>query len=356
MQPTPLTYLRTERAISELKRGLGVWLNVQDSYYLCFAAETVTPDTLRRVAKKTSAPLQLVLTPERIHYLTQKKITSPGQITLDVSKLDHIESLVFAFPAAELEENITEADDWVQDGLALLQYAELLPSLIMCEAEKEVFSEFLAIDREDIKAYQLEDEFTLERLTEAALPLTHAKKSKIVAFRHPASSKEHYAIIIGEPGKEPLVRVHSSCYTGDLLASLACDCRDQLHSAIKKMGAEGGGIILYLLQEGRGIGLINKLRAYAIKAQGKDTVEANEILGFADDARLFLPAAYMLKDLGVKQVQLLSNNPRKAKGLEQHGITVTKLVPHKMETNPHNEAYLQSKAEKLGHQLDCKKE
>lgn len=161
------------------------------------------------------------------------------------------------------------------------------------------------------------------------------------------------AIVIGNPDKNKsvIIRVHSSCYTGDLLNSLKCDCRDQLHEAIKYMESNGGGVILYLMQEGRGIGLVNKLRAYKLQSEGMDTVDANEFLGFDDDERPFEVAVKMLKILGIKKVRLLSNNPRKAKELQKLKIIVTELIPIITEHHEHVIRYLKTKSERLGHQI-----
>lgn len=145
------------------------------------------------------------------------------------------------------------------------------------------------------------------------------------------------------------MRIHSECFTGDLIGSLKCDCGEQLKGAIHQIGAEGSGILLYLAQEGRGIGLINKLRAYALQDQGFDTVEANQRLGFEDDERVFLAAVEMLRQLGFSKVRLLTNNPRKVSQLEEFGIEVAERVAHAFESNEHNERYLAIKAEKSGH-------
>ena len=160
------------------------------------------------------------------------------------------------------------------------------------------------------------------------------------------------ALLIGQPnGRTPLVRLHSECLTGDVLGSLKCDCGPQLHAAIRAIAAEGWGILLYLRQEGRGIGLVNKLRAYRLQDQGFDTVDANTRLGFAVDARDFGVAARMLRLLGQSRVRLLTNNPAKVAGISAAGIAVDERVPHALPPNPHNAAYLATKRDRTGHQF-----
>lgn len=185
---------------------------------------------------------------------------------------------------------------------------------------------------------------------QAPLNLRDAGAARIYAYRAEGKISEHLAIVIGKPDNIPLVRVHSCCYTGDLLGSLACDCQDQLKGAIKLMGKQGGGVLIYLMQEGRGIGLINKIRAYSLQASGLDTVEANEFLGFEDEERAFAPAAEILKQLKIKEIRLISNNPKKAQQLEAEGIKVTKCVPMVIK-HQHNKNYLETKAKKSGHKI-----
>lgn len=205
----------------------------------------------------------------------------------------------------------------------------------------------------DVLDYDTESASKLQRVASAKVPLDGAENSRITAFRPADGGVENLAIIIGDPNSEDstLVRIHSECFTGDLLGSLKCDCGDQLRGAIDHIAEEGNGVLLYLAQEGRGIGLINKLRAYSLQDQGFDTVEANQRLGFEDDERLFLAAAEMLKQLGVSNVRLLSNNPQKVSQLEEHGIMVVERVPHTFPSNQHNELYLATKAKKSGHIL-----
>ena len=176
----------------------------------------------------------------------------------------------------------------------------------------------------------------------------------IAAFANSIDHKEHVAVVKGEVrGRANVpVRLHSECLTGDALGSYRCDCRDQLEEALTYIGRQERGIVLYLRQEGRGIGLINKIRAYALQDSGLDTVEANHALGFPDDARDYTVAAEMLKALGVNSIQLLSNNPRKLEGLRDHGIVITRRVPLVQPPNEHNRRYLETKARKSGHLIE----
>jgi GTP cyclohydrolase II/3,4-dihydroxy 2-butanone 4-phosphate synthase/GTP cyclohydrolase II len=196
------------------------------------------------------------------------------------------------------------------------------------------------------------------RYAEAEVPTEYGPVRTIVyrAGEGPAP-EEHLALVVGEPAKlqdaddPPLVRVHSECWTGEVLRSHKCDCRDQLDQAMRAISDIGRGVVVYLRQEGRGIGLGNKVRAYALQQAGADTVDANRLLGFDDDARSYDIAAAILRDLGVRRVALLTNNPRKVQGLAEEGIEVVRRVPIKAEPNPHNAGYLSVKARKLGHAL-----
>jgi GTP cyclohydrolase II len=181
--------------------------------------------------------------------------------------------------------------------------------------------------------------------------LPDTQNTRIIAFRPVDGGLEHLAIVIGEPKKsEPvLTRLHSECFTGDLLGSLRCDCGDQLQGAIKEITTAGAGILLYLAQEGRGIGLVNKLRAYELQDRGFDTIDANEQLGFDADERVYLPAAQILRLLGFGEVRLMTNNPNKVSALSNCGIVVEERVPHAFPSNEHNESYLRTKAARGGH-------
>jgi len=192
----------------------------------------------------------------------------------------------------------------------------------------------------------------LRIVSRARLPNRFAEQSEIVAFRCDGDTAEPIALLIGAPtGEPPLVRVHSECLTGDALGSLKCDCGPQLDDALAAIAASGWGILLYLRQEGRGIGLVNKLRAYALQDQGFDTVDANVRLGFADDERDFAVAARMLEALSQTRIRLLTNNPSKVAALEAEGIAVTERVPLQIEASDHNRFYLATKRDRSGHQL-----
>jgi GTP cyclohydrolase II len=240
----------------------------------------------------------------------------------------------------------TPAPGLAASALQFARIAGILPAFFVLpggEAEADVTPA-------DIAAH--EDAARLTIAARARLPVAGAEDSEIVAFRTPEMPGEHVALLVGSPdGRPPLVRLHSECLTGDALGSLKCDCGPQLHAAIHAIERSGWGILLYLRQEGRGIGLINKLRAYALQDQGFDTVDANTRLGFAVDARDFAVAARMLALLGQDRVRLLTNNPAKVAGLEAAGVTVIERVPHKLPPNPHNERYLATKRDRTGHQL-----
>jgi GTP cyclohydrolase II len=231
-------------------------------------------------------------------------------------------------------------------ALRLARLASLLPALFV----REGAGAEAATQASDVMAYECGA--SLRIVSRARLPIRRAELAEIVAFRGEADAAEHVALLIGAPnGEAPLVRVHSECLTGDVLGSLKCDCGPQLDHALAAISAAGWGILLYLRQEGRSIGLVNKLRAYALQDQGFDTVDANLRLGFDDDERDFSAAAAMLDRLGQHSIRLLTNNPRKVAALEALGIEVREQVPLQAGAGPHNVAYLGTKRDRSGHKL-----
>jgi 3,4-dihydroxy 2-butanone 4-phosphate synthase/GTP cyclohydrolase II len=213
--------------------------------------------------------------------------------------------------------------------------------------------DFKLISIKDLIEYRLKRDSLIEEVVRVDMP-TRYGDFKLIAFREKNSTNEHLALTKGEWKKdEPvLVRVHSSCFTGDILGSLRCDCGEQLHRAMQMVQAEGTGAILYMNQEGRGIGLLNKLKAYRLQEEGMDTVEANLHLGFQTDQRDYGVGAQMLRHLGITKLRLMSNNPRKRVGLVGYGLEIVENVPIVVESNPHNEKYLQTKRDKLGHEWE----
>jgi 3,4-dihydroxy 2-butanone 4-phosphate synthase / GTP cyclohydrolase II len=223
-----------------------------------------------------------------------------------------------------------------------------LPQLI--EIAKEHGLKIISI--KDLIEYRIKSESLVEEVVRVDMPTKYGQFT-LVAFRDTNAGNEHLALIKGSWQKdEPvLARVHSSCFTGDILASLRCDCGEQLHAAMQMVEKEGKGVILYMNQEGRGIGLMNKLKAYRLQEQGMDTVEANLHLGFQMDQRDYGIGAQILRQLGVSKLRLMSNNPKKRVGLVGYGLEITENVPIEIVPNPHNEKYLQTKRDKLGHEI-----
>ena len=240
-------------------------------------------------------------------------------------------------------------------ALALLKSAALLPAAILTEIQNpEEFANngLSLLHSADIdELVRLHPHFTY--MIAARLPTENTDQGRLYVFRPPTADQEHYAMEIGRPdrAKPVLVRLHSACFTGDVLGSLKCDCGPQLRSALSHMGTEGQGILLYLNQEGRGIGLTNKMRAYALQDKGFDTVEANHRLGFEDDERDFRIGAALLREMKISQIRLMTNNPKKIEMMEKQGIKVVERIPLRVGEGSENRAYLATKAAKSGHLL-----
>jgi GTP cyclohydrolase II len=354
-----------DRALGELRRGAPILLRGEGGAFLVQSAETLSDETLASLRRLGSAEPLLIITARRAEALG---LGLDGAIGRDkpvaLKLLDRAAERVLeltdpSLPRARALERPDRAEapsDIAHAAVDLMKLGRLLPAAVIAPLAGEgtavaAEEDFLLLELQDVGAYRVSASRLLTRVAEARVPLEGAEDARIIAFRPPDGGVEHLAIVIGEPDPKSsvLVRLHSECFTGDLLGSLRCDCGDQLRGAIQAIGALGSGVLLYLAQEGRGIGLVNKLRAYSLQDRGADTLEANEQLGFDADERVYLPAAAMLRALGLDSVNLLTNNPDKVAALERCGIKVASRVPHAFPSNRHNEAYLDTKVRKFGH-------
>lgn len=355
------TLTAVDRATADLRRGLPVYVVGGDGQsYLVFAAEAVDNGRLERLKAFSAdgAHPMIVLTGPRSESVGLTDGSSPTYIItshegMDESIVGYLSDPCSDFPAPpDASKLIIEPGHRLSKAsVKLTKIARLIPSVVAVKASPT--PGMLAVSVEDIEAYDDTAGASLRIVSQARVPLEDAENARIVAFRPRDGGVEHLAIVIGEPdiNQPVLIRLHSECFTGDLLGSLRCDCGSQLRGAIAEIAQTGSGILLYLAQEGRGIGLINKLRAYQLQDAGLDTVEANLHIGFDMDERVYLPAAQMLKLLGITRVRLMTNNPLKMSSLERFGVEMTERVPHIFPTNMHNQGYLKTKAAKSGHLL-----
>jgi len=360
------------RAASELRRGTPVLVRGEGQLLVIAAAETVGAPGLAELAGLARGPAVLLLAPSRAETLlpppTLRPVPEDTSVALRLPPglLDPAALRGLADPTAErLLPEATRAQRAATPplagaALALAKLARLLPALIAGPARDGAAAlrlGLLTVEAADILAYPLAAATSLRRVAEAAVPLEDAADARVIAFRAADGGIEHLAILVGQPealaaeGGAPLTRIHSECFTGDLLGSLRCDCGPQLRGALARMAAAGSGVLLYLAQEGRGIGLVNKLRAYTLQDQGLDTVDANRALGWGADERNFMVAATMLEELGIGQVRLLTNNPEKLAALAACGIAVAGREAHSFAPNGVNDGYLETKARRFGHLL-----
>ena len=348
--------LGVARAVDELKRGRPVAIG--DIGVL--AVELADEAGLTAFeAGRGRADLLLSHSRAALLHIVNQRAAAAGPVRIHRQPwMDVAASVAAADPVRDLATPLKGPYETVELGtlaepaaaaIRLAKLAGLLPALYLIDGRAD--PDWLAASPEAVLAYRESAE--LQLVTRARLPLDAAENSEIVAFRGTSGGPEHLAIVIGDPPRDRpvLVRLHSACLTGDVLGSLKCDCGPQLRAALAAIAEQGSGILLYLQQEGRGIGLVNKLRAYALQDQGFDTVDANLRLGFEIDERDFGLAARMLELLGVQSVRLLTNNPAKVAGLEAEGVTVVERVPHHAGEGEYNAVYLATKRERTGHLL-----
>lgn len=364
--------LAVDRAISDLRRAQIIVIDNQDqTLTLVLAAEGANKGMIARLKTFSKIWPQLILSNKRVKTLGLG-IFENNAVRVHMGKSlrpDLVEELIN--PLAQVAKNdlfdVSFQEAPLKSGdnaaLGLAKLARLIPACITVCLKTDTLPKnleawlkeenFLHLKSSDIFGYEEAAARSLNAVSEANVPLSDAEQTKIIAFRPSDGGIEHLAIIIGEPDpKEPvLIRIHSECFTGDLLGSLRCDCGDQLRGSIQAIAKEGSGILLYLAQEGRGIGLINKLRAYKLQDTGVDTFDANEQLGFDADERVYLPAAQILSHLGVSKVRLMTNNPEKVSVLQSSNVDVVERVQHAFPSNQHNEPYIKAKATKGGHYL-----
>jgi 3,4-dihydroxy 2-butanone 4-phosphate synthase / GTP cyclohydrolase II len=365
---------------------------------LVMAAQFVTPDAINFMTRQAGGWICLALTPERCDQLgldlmaakNESAHQTPFTVTIEaregvttgISVHDQAHTMQVAVDQTKGEDDIVtpghvhplkakeggvlERTGHTEAAIDLARLAGLNPSGVICEIQNEDGSMARAEDLSaycfkhglkmitiaDLIAYRRRNDKLVERVVSTSLP-TGFGEFQVVGYRSLVDDKHHVALVKGDvAGKsDVLVRVHSECLTGDVFHSLRCDCGEQLESALAMIEKDGEGVLLYLAQEGRGIGLLNKLRAYKLQEEGLDTVDANLQLGLPADLRDYGIGAQILVDLGLSSIRILTNNPKKIRGLEGYGLSVTAQVPIEHVPNPHNEAYLRAKKERMGHTL-----
>ena len=402
-QPQTRTPFATiEEAIDDIRQGRMVVVcddeNRENEGDLTMAAQFATPEAVNFMAKEARGLICLALTPERCDELgldlMAAKNESPFEtaftvsvearegVTTGISAADRAHTIQVAidpasvpralvqpghiFPLKAKPGGVLERTGQTEAAVDLARLAGLNPSGVICEVMNDDGTMARVPDLvgycerhglkmitvADLIAYRRRHDKLVERVVSTALP-TGFGEFQAVGYRSLVDEKHHVALVKGEVAGQPdvLVRVHSECLTGDVFHSLRCDCGEQLESALAMIDREGQGVLLYLAQEGRGIGLLNKLRAYKLQEEGLDTVDANLRLGLPADLRDYGIGAQILADLGLSSIRILTNNPKKIRGLEGYGLSVTAQVPIEHMPNPHNEAYLRAKRERMGHTL-----
>ena len=373
MNKTTLT-LNIERAISELRRGGEVVISDPNfgTSVLLVAAELIDKETIEKLSNHALSRPNIVLSSNRCNAIGIKVNNEPCSILIDKYWTVHdILSLCMPLTGHKIpiiNGVIAESNESIVFYcLLILRQSRLLPaglmSIVSNVAPENINqwafnNNLIHININDIKYYEQNTAESLVISVKAKVPIAETQNCEIIIFRPKDGGDEHFCLVFGKTRQidtelehNTLVRVHSQCITGDVLDSLKCDCGQQLKQSIKIMAQADEGVLIYLAQEGRDIGLLNKLRAYSLQETGMDTVEANEDLGFNDDERLYYPVKEMLSQLKITKVKLITNNPRKVENLTKLGINVTERIPIKINPNKYNKKYLDTKSKKSGHIL-----
>ena len=373
MRNTSLT-LKIERAISELRRGGKVVISDPNSgsSVLLVASELIQEETVQELSERALSRPNIIISNNRCNAIGIEVADQSCSILIDKDwNLNDILSLCMPLTGHKIpiiNGVIAESNkSIVYYCLLILRQSRLLPAGLMSlisNVEPENINQWafknnlIHINIADIKYYEQNTAESLVMSVKAKVPIAETENCEIIIFRPKDGGDEHFCLIFGktrqidtEFEQDTLVRVHSQCITGDVLDSLKCDCGQQLKQSIKIMAEANEGILIYLAQEGRDIGLLNKLRAYSLQETGMDTVEANEDLGFNDDERLYYPVKEILLKLKINKVKLITNNPKKVEHLSKLGINVTKRIPIKINPNKFNKKYLDTKSKKSGHIL-----
>lgn len=370
------TYLKVDRACGELRRGGAVVVRLPSGEAAIFKAVEIAHDNdIVELKTLAGSGTLLVLTANRMSSLGHPIGQNKPCATLSSAAQSAMRAFEMALgqPAADSPQSSytiipEKAGSLADNATWLLRIAKLIPAAFMARLRFRdiamqdrwaLENNLLIIEARDIDHYNEDAAASLRETTRAKVPLALAEDAEIIMFRAAAGGEEHFAVLIGDPlsdtnnaDKAPLVRLHSQCVTGDVLGSLKCDCGDQLKAALGLMAREGNGILVYLAQEGRDIGMLNKMRAYALQDSGLDTVDANHMLGFDTDERSFLPAANILQALGITRMRLITNNPDKIAQIAAYGFEISERVSLDIDKNPFNADYLKTKKTRTGHMID----
>jgi len=340
-----------ERALAEIRSGRPVVVRASDGAVLALAAESIDSRVLDKLRGVGFSDARLVLSPARLRLLGHE-FGAPATVDIENYDAETLLNVVCQVDARLTEARPRTAGGAETAGLELVRLAYLLPAAVVVPiGDAETLDGVVSVDADSIEHYRQNVLTAPHIVSRAPVPLEEAGETEFVVFRGGEGMRDQVAIIVGQPDPtQPVfVRIHSACLTGDLFASLKCDCGDQLRGTVRRMAETGGGVLLYLDQEGRGNGIANKIRAYKLQHAGYDTFDADEILGFDIDQRRFDFAAAMLRQLGFTSVRLMTNNPEKVAALREAGLDVASSHRVMGRSTEHNVSYLETKRDRAGH-------